>query len=610
MMRLTSRSTYLGCALFLLAGTAWAQNGAQLYNAHCAACHSSGVARVPPESALRSMSAAQVLATLQSGVMKTIGQGLTAAAQQAVASYLGTATPQAAANSPSAFCGARAQPLADHGSSWTGWSTDGANTRFQNAAEAGITAAQVPRLKLKWAFSLGAETEARSQPAVYGGRIFFGNGQGEVYALDAQSGCVEWMTKVDNGLRSGVAVGKTKGAGPVAVFFGAGPNAYALNATTGAALWKTRVAQHVAAMITAAPLLRDGSLYVSVSSFEELLAAAPGYKCCSFRGSVVALQAATGKQQWKTYTMATPAHPTVKDNKGVQMYGPSGGAVWSTATLDPARRLIYVATGDNYSVPATKTSDSIFALNPKTGAIAWSQQLTSGDVFNDGCAQPGNVTCSHPSGHDSDFGQPPILVSLPHGRQELIIGQKSGAIYAVDPSHQGKLIWTTQVGKGGPLGGTEWGSASDGRNMYVAVSDRRLKSYAPLLPDTTQGGGLWALSLSSGKTVWQAPPVADCGQRTKCSPAQSQAVSAIPGVIFSGSDDGHLRAYSAATGTILWDVDTARAYKTVNGPAAHGGSLDGPGPVIAGGMLYVNSGWGEWGGTPGNVLLAYSVDGQ
>ncbi|MGH9739203.1 MAG: PQQ-binding-like beta-propeller repeat protein [Candidatus Acidiferrales bacterium] len=608
-------------AVLLAAVSARAQDGAAVYKAHCASCHDSGAERVPPKSALKAMSIPQVLAALETGVMKTVGDTLTPQERMAVTLNLSAGAPKVAPPlPPSAFCSTGAQLFRYSASaaSWTGWSTSAANARFQNSADAGLTESDVPKLKLKWAFALGDETEARSQPAVAGGRIFFGAGSGAVYSLDATSGCIYWMTRID-GVRSAMVVGKAGRGHRAAVFFGAGENSYALDAATGKQLWKVQIGEHFASMITAAPLLHRGVLYFGVSSYEEVLTPLPTYECCTFRGSVVAVKADTGKLLWRTYTVADAPRPTEKNKAGVQMYGPSGAAVWSTPTFDEKRQAVYVATGDNYSHPTTGTSDAVLALDAKTGKLLWSKQMTSGDAFTDACSMPGNPNCPPPAGNDFDFGQPPILVSLANGHRALAIGQKSGMAYGIDPDDKGAVLWQTRVGKGSALGGSEWGSASDGRNFYVAVSDIGFKGIVPdksaaqgyrLLLNPEQGGGLFALNLSTGEKVWSAMPAHVCGERVGCSPAESQAVSVIPGVVFSGSIDGHMRAYSTSDGKVLWDVNTARDYTTVNGQPAHGGSLDGPGPVIAGGTLFVSSGYGQFGGMPGNVLLAFSVDGQ
>ena len=319
----------------------------------------------------------------------------------------------------------------------------------------------------------------------------------------------------------------------------------------------------------------------------------------------------------KTYTIVDPAQATSADKDKASSYGPSGAAVWSTPTFDRERDRLYVATGDNYSDPATPTSDAVLALDARTGKILWLRQATSGDTYNIGCDLPVKSNCPESKGRDFDFGQPPILVSLGDGHRALVIGQKSGFVHAFNPDEDGKPLWTRRIAEGGPLGGIQWGSAADHDHVYVAVSDVRLKPVADssvpqgyrLDLDSKQGGGLFSLNAATGDVVWRAKPPA-CGDRKKCSPAQSAAVSAIPGVVFSGSMDAHLRAYSAETGDVLWDVDTAREYDTVNGQKANGGSLDVTGPVIAGGAVYVMSGFGQWGGVPGNVLLAYSVDGR
>src|SRR6185369_1947749 len=202
--------------------------------------------------------------------------------------------------------------------------------------------------------------------------------------------------------------------------------------------------------------------------------------------------------------------------------------------------------------------------------------------------------------------QSPILVNLPGGRQLLVIGQKSGVVYALDPDQNGKTIWQTRVGRGGPLGGTEWGSAADQERMYVANSDVGFLSDGTRRLNSSVGGGLFAVNLSDGKITMQVPPV-PCGERDRCSPALSAAVTVIPGVVFSGGVSGYLRAYATDDARLLWEFDTARDYSTVNGVSAHGGAMDGPGPVIADGMLYVNSGYSQWSGIPGNVLLAFEA---
>jgi polyvinyl alcohol dehydrogenase (cytochrome) len=600
------------------------KEGEVLYRQRCAGCHDAGVPRAPDRAALGHISADNIQVALTSGIMSSQGASLTAPQIAAIASFLGR---QSGANQPSLIddaCpkgGGKAFTNPFNQPSWNGWGASPSQTRFQTAEMAGLRPDQVPKLKLKWAFGFAGVGQAYAQPAVVSGRVFVGSAAGKVYSLSADTGCVYWVFDAQAPVRTAITVGAV--GARWAVYFGdRRANAYALDAITGALLWKTHLDEHRGAVITGAPTLAGGKLYVPMSSYEEVLGAAPSYECCKFRGSVSALDAATGKVIWKTYTIAEEPKAIRKNKQGVQLWGPSGAAVWSSPTVDLKKHMVYVATGDSYSDPPASTSDAFMAFDSQTGKLAWSRQLTAGDAFNNDCLRPPAVrdNCPDGNGPDFDFGSSPILVDLPNGRRALIAGQKSGVVHAVDPDRRGEILWQTRVGKGGRLGGVQWGSAADTKNVYVALSDvkslgaARDKSGAqenlrgvPRMLDPKAGGGLFALKLETGEVVWHTPHPG-CGDKPGCSPAQSAAVSLIPGVVFSGGLDGHLRAYSTTNGQIIWDVDTQQDYTTVNGVKANGGSLDGPGPVIVGGMLYVNSGYLFQGGAPGNVLLAFSLD--
>jgi polyvinyl alcohol dehydrogenase (cytochrome) len=608
------------CTLLFIACSLSAQDGAALYKKSCAICHDANIERVPNREALRAMSPEHVLDTMESGAMISMSSRLSAAERRAVAEFVTgksfgnvlktTPLPQAmCAEGPAEFTDSVAGPL------WNGWGVNLTNSRFQDAPMANLTAAQVPRLKLKWAFGFPGDVNASAQPTIAAGRVFVGSQGGKVYSLSAATGCVHWWFEAEALVRTAVSIGRSAmPAGPsYAAFFGdTRGTVYAVAAATGKLLWKMKVDSHPAARITGSPSFYGGRLYVPVSSSEEASATAPDYECCRFRGSVVALDSATGKQIWKTYTIAEEAHPTTKNKKGIQLWGPSGAPIWTSPTIDVKRNVLYVTTGDNYSHPPTSTSDAFLALDLDSGKILWSRQMTLSDVWNTACRMPDQTNCPDSSGPDFDFGSSPILVTLSNDRRALVAGQKSAIVHAIDPDRNGEVIWQVRVGKGGSLGGVEWGSAADQSNVYVALSDiARIMLPFSVNTDTDpkQGGGMFALSLEKGERVWYTPPPG-CGDRKRCSPAQSAAVSAIPGVAFSGSIDGHLRAYSTADGAILWDFDTVGPYKTVNAVAARGGSLDGGGPAIGGGMLFANSGYVTWGGMPGNVLLAFSVDGK
>jgi polyvinyl alcohol dehydrogenase (cytochrome) len=472
---------------------------------------------------------------------------------------------------------------------------------------AGLTPDQVPRLRLKWAFGFPGAFRAASQPTIVGGLLFVGSSDGKVRALDASSGCTRWVFDAEAGVRTAISVGPVAATGQSAAFFGDGrATAYAVNATTGELLWKTRVEDHPAARITGAPTLYSGVLYVPVSSIEEATGSSPTYQCCTFRGSVVALDGATGRQIWKAYTIPEAPHPTSRNAIGIQLYGPAGASVWSAPTIDAERKALYVATGNSYANPPAETSDSVLAFDLGSGRMLWHRQATANDSFIVSCYGAVPTNCPEGHGPDHDFGQSPILARLGSGQRVLVIGQKSGMVHALDPDHEGNILWQTRIGKGGPLGGIMWGSAADQARAYVANSDVGFLPGGAMRLDPTAGGGLFALELATGKIAMQVPPVA-CGDRSQCSPALNAAVTLIPGVVFSGGVSGYLRAYATDDARLLWEVDTARDFTTVNGVPARGGAIEGAGPTIVDGMLYVNSGYGQWGGLPGNVLLAFEV---
>lgn len=615
----------IGCLAlcFSSAGPLFADDGPSLYKQLCASCHDGGTERAPTREVLQLMSPERVLSALESGPMLSMASGRTGTERRALAEFVaGKSFAQALSTTPlpqamcrattNATAGGAANPLA--GPLWNGWGVNTANTRFQNGATAGFAAADVPRLALKWAFGFPGELSVDAQPTIAGGRVFVGTQSGVVYSLNAATGCVHWFFQAASAVRAAVSVGRvTTRSGPrYAAFIGdrAG-NVYAVDAATGAQIWKTKVDDHAFARVTASPVFHDGRLYVGVASGEETAGAMANYECCRFRGSLVALNAATGAQVWKTYTIAEEALPTSKNSAGTQLWGPSGSPIWSSPAIDARRNAIYVTTGNNYTGPATRTSDAFVAFDLRSGKLLWSRQMTAADDWNTSCRLPGKINCSNAEAPDFDFASPPILVTLSGGRRALVAGQKSGVVHALDPDREGQILWQQRVGKGGINGGVQWGSAADPSNIYVALSDIgriNVPNSAATEPDPQAGGGMFALRLDNGQQVWHTPPP-PCDMRKRCSPAQSAPVSAIPGVAFSGSVDGHLRAYSATDGAILWDFDTVRTYDTANGVPGRGGSLNVAGPAISGGTLFVNSGYVQ-NGMPGNVLLAFSVDGK
>ncbi len=579
-----------------------APDGGTIYAEKCAACHEAGGAPYLNHFVMKAATPEYIVHMLGNGAMHVQGARLTASERNAVAEFI--TGKRLTAPPPENFCSGQA-PANFSGPQWNGWGVDLDNSRFQPADQAGLTAAQVPNLKLKWAFGLPGEFSAYSQPTVVGGRVFVSGPLGQVYSLDAATGCTRWVFQADAGIRAAVTIGP----GRLAYFGDLRANVYAVNAFTGKLVWRVHTSTHPYACISGTPRLYKGRLYVPVASREEWFAANPQYKCCTFRGILVALDAATGKEVWRTYTISDAAQPTKKNNAGTQLWGPSGAGLWSAPTLDADRGLLYIGAGNNYSDPETPNSDAILAFDLKSGRIAWSRQITSGDTYNVSCFRDDRSNCPPKQGPDSDFGASPILRKLPDGRSVLVVGQKSGNVFGLDPDRKGEILWKTNIGHGGALGGIEWGPAADSEVAYVALSDL-VFSGGPegTILDPKAGGGLFAIRIATGEKIWVAPPAPGGCTAPRCSPAQSAAVTAIPGVVFSGADDGHLRAYSAADGKVIWDFNTLQDFDTVNKIRAHGGSIDGDGPAVAGGMVFINAGYGALYGIPGNVLLAFGPE--
>jgi polyvinyl alcohol dehydrogenase (cytochrome) len=596
----------------LAATSAWpllaAPSGEAVFRQRCASCHDSGDPRIPRRDDLKKLTVATITRTLDFGLMASIASPMRRDERDAVAAFLGIPggnTGPAA----KAFCADRNVAIDDHATAvWNGWSPALTNTRYQTADIAGLSIAQVPRLKLKWAYGYDGDVVAFSQPTVIGRYLFVGSAGGLVQALRLDSGCVAWTYQATAGVRAAIRVAPL-GSKHSLLFGDQAGWFYSLEAETGRLLWKKRPEIHESVRLTASPVAYNDLVYVPVSSWEENRPTDSAYPCCTFRGSIVAYRIKDGTQVWKTYTIRDKPKVTRKNQVGAEQWGPSGASVWSAPTIDPKRGLMYVTTGDNFSEPSTEMSDSVLALELNTGRIVWAKQTTPGDIWTSGCSSKN--TCRGP---DFDYGSSALLEKLNDGRDVLLAGQKSGVVYALDPEKKGAILWQVRVGQGGINGGVQWGMASDGQNVYAATSDiaRGAASKDPLDPrpaplDSQRGGGLTALRIGTGEKVWYTPPVA-CGSRPNCSPAQAAAVTAIPGVVFSGSLDGHLRAYSAEEGKVLWDFDTVRQYETVNGVRASGGALNGPGAVVVGGMLFVNSGYGRNGVMAGNVLLAFGPE--
>lgn len=575
-------------------------DGEALYNEWCASCHSVPQDSSPHITSLSAMNRAAFLAALDGGVMTTQAAQLTGPDKLAVADFVVGESPGEPWDWRGMACDFHA---GDAGRENRYWGFEPRNTRYVASAEAGEP-------ELQWAFAYPHATRARSQPAYADGTLYFGSDTGAVYAMDARAPCIHWVFSAASEVRTGITVvGDIEHAGRMLVFGDFMGNVYALNAASGEQLWKVRPETHATATITAQPQYHDGVVYVAISSREFLAAASPGYDCCTFRGSVVALDAVTGKKRWQSHVIDKPAAAMGVRKSGTAILAPSGAPIWNTPTIDTERKQLYVGTGENYSRPASASSDAIVAMDLETGRIRWLQQTTAGDAWNVACNRgsrdPSN--CPSPRGPDFDFGAPPMLVEVAGG-DILVAGQKSGRVFGMSPA-SGEIIWSTRVGRGGGQGGVHFGMAAADGKVLVPIFDG--ESQVDMASDYPRRPGLHALDAATGELLWSTIADDVCAGRRFCAPGISAPVTVLDGVVLAGHSDGRFRGYDLDTGEVLWSVETDREFEAVNGLAASGGSIGGgSGPVYADGMVYLNSGYSSLRHMPGNVLLAFRVSAQ
>ncbi len=571
---------------------------AQLFEARCSHCHQGNVPRAPHLVTFQIMGADWVHASITQGTMREHAQGLSDAQRRALADHLGGATPGAV---PVKRCDGSPSPLPPNPPRLKGWGFNLENTRFVPAAIAGLDAEDVPRLAVKWVFAYPGASRARSQPSVQGGVVYVGSQDGTVYALDLDSGCAHWTFKADVEVRSAV----TADASGQRLFFGDIRGAlYAVESAEGTLIWQTQVDSHPDVTLTGSPRYHQGRVYAPLSSKEWASAADPGYPCCTFRGGVTAVDAKDGRMLWTARSIAEAPAQVGSNSTGVQRFAPAGAPIWNSPTLDPQRGRLYVGTGESYTSPAVDTSDAVLAFDLNSGELAWSHQALAGDAWNMACFIGGGENCPEENGPDLDIGAPPMLVRQGDGKQILVAGQKSGHVFALDPDAGGKRLWTTRIGRGGFAGGVHWGMAAGEGRIYAPNADTVFTG----LEQGEAMPGLFALDPANGEILWYAPAPDGCAaeDRPACDPGFSAAVTAMPGVVFAGAFDGHLRAYRAADGELLWDFDTNRPFVTVSGEEGHGGSIEADGPVVADGHVLVNSGYLFGDRMAGNLLFAFA----
>jgi polyvinyl alcohol dehydrogenase (cytochrome) len=585
-------------------GAVSTEQGFGIFQTNCLTCHGTrAYPQAPSPIALRDMTPERIYEALTTGVMQQVGATLTdqqkrMVSESAAGRLLGSSASGDAKDMPNR-CAPQARFTLAGKPGWADWGAGGQNLRYQTAAAAGLTAADVPKLKLKWVFGLPNSTSSYSQPTVAGGRVFVGADTGAVYALDQATGCVHWSFEAKSGVRAAPVIGPPIGGkgDPVAYIGDLRANVYALNARTGEQLWTVKVDDELATRVTASPTLYQGRLYVPLSAWEEFAARTLEYPCCTSVGALLSLDAATGKIVWKSYVIPERPKPTRVNSRGVQQYGPAGGAVWNSPTVDPVRKAVYIGTGDATTFPAAATSDAVAAFDMASGKMLWSYQIHANDSFLVGCQNQALKTdnCPQHQGPDWDIPNPAMLKTLPGGKRVLLIGTKPGDLIAVDPDNNGKLLWRVNVHGGAlagdatspvnPISGMIWGGAADSQTVYYGLT----------------GGGMAAFRIADGKLVWRTPI-----NSTAAAPiSHGSPATAIPGAVFVGGIDGRLNAVSTADGKLLWSVETAKPYDAVNKTPTKGGSIISGGPTVAGGMLFIGSGYAVNRGMPGNAVLAF-----
>lgn len=606
-MKLAQRIGLLLLIGVSLQGVAETQSqGEALYAQHCAACHNGRVSKAPPLAMLATFSTSSVLRAMNEGIMQTQASALSQSERLAVAEFMtGKSLGEAAAIAPlqceSSEIDMTQPPKVK------GWGVNLANHRYFGEALTRIDINTLDDLELAWVFAYPDATRARSQPTVAGNSLIVGSQSGDVRAIDRDTGCVRWTFNTVAEVRTGIVVSpwdpQDATAAPKAYFGDLIGNVYAIDLRTGKLLWRQRPDPHPSLTITAAPALHDGRLYVAFSSLEVVPAADPNYECCTFRGGVAAYDADSGAHLWTGYTIDEMPTVVGKNAVGTAQLAPSGAPIWGTPVIDHARNQLYVGTGESYSSPAGDTSDAILALSLKDGSIVWRLQATAGDAWNMSCETEGRLNCPSEDGPDYDFGAATLLAKTSEGRDILVAGQKSGAVFGIDPA-TGEQIWHNKLGRGGIQGGVHFGMAVDGDVLYVPMSD----FYGgPRWPGKAYPG-MFAVDVRTGEKRWFNQNDDSCDGKTFCDPGLSAAASAIKGGVVGGAMDGQLRAYDRDTGEVVWVFDTLREFEAVGGARASGGSFSGAsGPVFDGDMMFVNSGYGIYGHMPGNVLLAFRL---
>ena len=484
--------------------------------------------------------------------------------------------------------------------------SDGNNPRHLDAAQAGLTTDDFPRLELAWALAFPDTSGLRAAPVIVGSTLFYSaTDSGRVFALDINSGCAKWVYTADSRLRSSIAYSEIDESS-VLVFSDSVGMIHTVDAQSGERIWiASGKASGKQGMLTGTPVVTGDKVIVPVSGSGVITGGNPKYECCENHGAVTALNVRTGEKLWEYHTMPTAEYTGQVSSTGVKQRGPSGAPIWTTPTVDEKRGQVYVTTGENTSHPTTNTSDAIIALDLETGEAKWVFQALENDMWNFGCSArgPNCIILEDTNSVDFDFGGPAILVET-SDRDLLIAGQKSGDLWALDPD-TGSLVWNQRVGEGTALGGNHWGIASNFDRAFMTIND----------PEGMNGNsrpGIYSYFVGTGEPSWFYEVQPECNderserlRRCESLYGFSATPLSIDGAVITGGLDGRLFVFNSESGELIYKYDTVRDYETINGVEGYGGSIDSHSISAGSGMVFVGSGYGQFRQVPGNVLLAF-----
>ena len=490
--------------------------------------------------------------------------------------------------------------------SFTFTQSDGNNPRHLDAAQAGLTTDDFPRLELAWALAFPDTSGLRAAPVIVGSTLFYSaTDSGRVFALDINSGCAKWVYTADSRLRSSIAYSEA-GESPALVFSDSAGMIHTVDAQSGARIWiASGQASGNRGMLTGTPVVTGDKVIVPISGSGVITGGNPNYECCENHGAVTALNLRTGEKLWEYHTMPAAEYTGQVSSTGVKQRGPSGAPIWTTPTVDEKRDQVYVTTGENTSHPTTNTSDAIIALDLESGEAKWVFQALENDMWNFGCSAqgPNCIILEDTNSVDFDFGGPAILVETAD-RDLLIAGQKSGDLWALNPD-TGSLVWNQRVGEGTALGGNHWGIASNFDRAFMTIND-------PKGMNGNSRPGIYSYFVGTGEPSWFYEVQSECNEERserlrRCDSLYGFSATplSVDGAVITGGLDGRLFVFNSESGELIYQYDTVRDYETINGVAGYGGSIDSHSISAGSGMVFVGSGYGQFRQVPGNVLLAF-----